>query len=393
MSSDTDPSERPADLRHAVARYADRLHGGIGTGHHVASPLGAWLLLAVAASAEPGAGELAGALGMPPDRAAAHARGLLAAPPTAVAAAAGLWTQLDPDRVGRWRSRLPATVPVGPVPGQAALDAWAAERTGGLVERFPVQVDATTVLVLATALATRIAWWSPFDTAPGAELGGPWAARLRHVLRTPTRGHHCWIGTHPVAGDVAVHGTTGDGLRVTSVIGAPDVPAAAVLAAAHDAAAGSLPARSLFDLPLGDGPCWTVTQDPTGPSGEQCTALLPAWSANSRHDLSRPELGFGAAAAALVPEVDRWTAAQAAVARYGRRGFEAAAVTGMAVMMSARVEQSGPRRDAVLRFGHPYAVVATVTDRGPWHGLPVFSAWVAEPEDADDAETGPGPRR
>ena len=46
---------------------------------------------------------------------------------------------------------------------------------------------------------------------------------------------------------------------------------------------------------------------------------------------------------------------------------------------------------SLLRFGHPYAVVAVTTDptggAGPWHGLPVFSAWVSEPEEAtDDAE-------
>jgi hypothetical protein len=43
-----------------------------------------------------------------------------------------------------------------------------------------------------------------------------------------------------------------------------------------------------------------------------------------------------------------------------------------------------------LRFGHPYAVVALVQDvTSPWHGLPVFSAWVTEPENAieDEPET------
>ena len=35
----------------ALAAYADRLHTSIGTGHHVASPLGAWLVLALAAPA------------------------------------------------------------------------------------------------------------------------------------------------------------------------------------------------------------------------------------------------------------------------------------------------------------------------------------------------------
>ena len=42
----------------------------------------------------------------------------------------------------------------------------------------------------------------------------------------------------------------------------------------------------------------------------------------------------------------------------------------------------GKRREAELRFDHPYAVVATATGTGPWADLPVFSAWVADPEDA-----------
>ena len=42
----------------------------------------------------------------------------------------------------------------------------------------------------------------------------------------------------------------------------------------------------------------------------------------------------------------------------------------------------GRRREAELRFDRPYAVVATATGAGPWAGLPVFSAWVAEPAEA-----------
>ncbi|MCI4061131.1 hypothetical protein MRQ36_00505 [Micromonospora sp. R77] len=53
-------------------------------------------------------------------------------------------------------------------------------------------------------------------------------------------------------------------------------------------------------------------------------------------------------------------------------------------------------RTAELRFGHPYAVVAVATDErrdgaGVWHGVPVFSAWVATPQEpsADDLADPP----
>jgi hypothetical protein len=50
----------------------------------------------------------------------------------------------------------------------------------------------------------------------------------------------------------------------------------------------------------------------------------------------------------------------------------------------------GLLRTAELRFGQPFAVVAAATGQdnppghSPWHGLPVFSAWITQPEDAGD---------
>ncbi len=93
-----------------------------------------------------------------------------------------------------------------------------------------------------------------------------------------------------------------------------------------------------------------------------------------------------------------YAARQAATARYTAVGFEAAAVTGLAMATSRPSLRPGRRRDATIRFAHPYAVVAAGSDdqgfgdRGPapmaWKGIPVFSAWIAEPCDADDQPSG-----
>ena len=254
------------------------------------------------------------------------------------------------------------------------------------------------MLLLATALATKVSWHAPFDLAPGARLAG-WG--VERVLATPEDGHYheSFVATTR-AGDVAVHTARArEDLDVTSVVAAPGVPAADVIAAAYDIAAA--PRRSLFDLPLGEGPLWTITERPTrttAPDGraERCTAVLPAWSADSDHDLGRPELGLPAAAraaaAALGLGAFGYEARQSAVARYTRVGFEAAAVSAMAVATGYQEPRDGVERTAVLRFGHPYAVVATARDQrwesgrgtvvGPWHGLPVFSAWVAKADEA-----------
>jgi hypothetical protein len=170
------------------------------------------------------------------------------------------------------------------------------------------------------------------------------------------------------------------------------VPAHTVLAAAYELVENPNP-KSLFEVPVGEAPLWTITEERAQVKAlngrdERCVAILPAWSAQSDHDLSHPDFGVTDAVAHLARALGRpdleFVARQAAVARYTRVGFEAAAVTATMTLLSATVLRDGVRRTAELRFGHPYAVVAVAQDRRgrPWDGVPVFSAWVAEPEDA-----------
>lgn len=402
----------------ALAGYARRLHAVAGERHHVASPLGAWLLLALCGPASSGAvrAELADALGCEVDQAAAVAGALLSGPHPHVPAAAGFWRRgsVDTEPLTRWLASLPETVDSGYLSDQAALDEWARRNTFGLIKTFPIDLAPWISLVLATALATRISWAEPFGVAPASALGpdSPWAGELSRVLRTPEQGwrHDQFVAITDEAGDAAVHTAWAeDGLLVTSVAAGPGVPAAGVLAAAYPLATAiatdrPVTKRSLFDLPLGPAPMWEIAEQAaqtTAPDGreERCTAVLPAWSAQSTHDLSADRrLGFTAAAATLAALAGLGSfacqASQAAVARYGRSGFEATALTAVAAGRGLPRTRPGQIRTAELRFGHPFAVVAVTTSpqrpgqHAPghrlWHGLPVFSAWITQPEDADD---------
>ncbi len=390
-------SVQAVDVAACVSGYAGRLQAAIGTDHHVASPLGAWLLLALAGPASSGAvrAALTEVLGCDVEEAARAAAGLLSQPHPAVASAAAVWTAPAlplPDSFSRWRDGLPAAVTTGDLPDQRGLDDWAREHTFGLIDRFPIS-GGDLSLVLASALATKVSWQVPFDLAPGASLGGgsPWADRLERVLRTPARNggsHDVFITATRQAGDVIVHVAAAvGGLEVVSVAAMPDVPADIVLAAAHDigsahAAGRRMERRNLAGLPLGESPLWLVRE--VRATADSCAAVLPAWSATSDHSLTASGLGFDAAKDALDPGGGRWGARQVAMARYTRVGFEAAAVTTFFVATAARVP--GQRREVTLRFGYPYAVVAVTTDPAgnvsPWRGLPVFSAWVARPDDA-----------
>ncbi len=402
----------------ALTRYAARVHELFGDEHHVASPLCAWLLLGLCAplASGPERSELVDALGLDPGIAASRAVELIDHPHQVVGSGVAVWNrpQFDTKQLAAWRKSLPRATETGDIPSQARLDDWAAERTLGLIRRFPLDVSADDVILLASALATKVSWDVPYGLVPAAALGSSsrWATSLEHVLASPLRHprHDQFVTETKQAGIVLVHKVRArGGLWVMSVAAASEVPARDVFRVAYELACaetvepGSVQRISLFDLPAGDGPMWMIQEDEAetaSPDGreEYCRALLPAWSANSQMDLTPDGLGFPSAARVLSEAMGYrdlpFRAAQSAVAAYSRVGFEAAAITGFAVAMSRPHTVQGMRRTADLRFGHPFAVVAVTVDddmkasvrngqHGPWHGMPVFSAWVTEASEAD----------
>lgn len=391
---------RSGGIRTAVAQYASRFHRLLAGAHGVASPFGAWLLLALVAPAADRKDRraLAEVLGCGVDDAFAAATRMLAEPHAELVLGAAVWH--DP-RYGTgplldFLRTLAAHAESGPIPSQAQADAWARERTLGLIEQFPVELEQgdPVVVLLATAIAARVSWTVPFLVAAPGEAALPAAAGFAGVplLRDP--GGAAWSGfVRTDAGLLAGYtARSADGLLVTSAVGAPDADPAAVLDAtqrlACAVAARRAPAPvSLFDLELGDGAAWRITEQASSYVGrpERYEFFLPAWHAVSDHDLIGAELGFPAAGAALVallpppPPDYAVEARQSAMARYTRMGFEAAAVTAMAVRATSapRVE-NGPVRTARVEFTRPHAVVAVTAGDGDWDGLPVFSAWVAQ---------------
>ncbi len=398
-----------SDPAAAICRFADTFHRAAGTDHHLASPLGAWLVLALVGPAAAGASRSAieRALGSDVEQAAGFARALLATPHPVVQLAVAAWHDppVETAELASWLGALGAHVERGPVPSQDVADAWTREHTAGLIERFPVTLRDV-VLALTSALATKISWDQPFAPTPATALALPRSAgfsSVRGFLADATGRRTRAIASTPV-GLVAVHTAVsrGNELAVTSVIAEPGVPAADVLAAAHPlalASANRLPvpgAVPLADLPLGQGHSWTLTEHVDhgpAPSHEQYRAILPAWSASGDYSLlEHVGLGFRAAAdvlAALLGRPDLVPAArQVAVARYTRTGFEAAAVTTLARATSAFVGGEVVVRRAALEFTHPFAVVAVATGDEPWRGLPVFSGWVTRADEDDPARPG-----
>lgn len=397
----------------AVVRYASRIHAVAGSDHHVASPLGAWMLAAITGACATGKrrAELSRALEMDVGDAAVAAGRLLQTKHPVVGAGAGLWidARLANERLAPFLASLPVPLDRGTaLPSADALDAWTRKHTLGLIDRFPSRPGPDATLLTATALATRVEWQEPYKVALSSELGSStdWSRRVKRVL---TSAHRTSIVRSDRAGLIAVHHAVAkEGLGVTSVIADPDVPSRTVLEEAYRMAMAiardALQPISLFDLPLGKSACWTIVEKEERelgkPKPERFRVLLPAWEASSSLDLSGPELGLLAAGDAIaeaagVPK-PRIASAQAALARYTRTGFEAAAVSDL--LFGAASPQRFPSkvRTATVRFGHPFAAVATTMGKdwslqardfvvSPWHGIPVFSAWVTKPTETEAA--------
>lgn len=368
-----------AALRDHAARLRERL--GLAEAP-ILSATGLWLLLAAVAQSVTDPADrrsLEDALGVPAAAATATVGALLSDLHPAVGAALGGWVRPDLTL----RAPVPGPVPVGPLPGQAALDAWAREHTRGLIPTFPVQVDARTLLLLASALVTEPRWRARLQTDRDGRL----------LLDD---GLQALVATE-AAGVVAVAcPSTDDGIDVLSVIAAPGVAAADVWRAVDEVVArhlgGALAAGDRPSGPLADGHAWRVREGVESfvarqaprDGAELWSSRLPAWKADARHDLTAApgvaEIGRGVAVL-LPPEALRdgidLECVQAATATYDADGFRAAAVTAMSVRaagMPSYVERRVRRVE--LAFERPHAVVA-VARGGAWDGVPLFHAWVA----------------
>jgi Serpin (serine protease inhibitor) len=415
-----------------VDAYARRVYPAVLEQHpgaSVSSPLGVWLLLAACASAATGEHltALEEALGCSAEEASRALAAVVASPPPALKAAIAVWVAVT-DATGRlaaWARALPPEVESGFMPTKSEADAWADRHTLGLIKSFPLQIDAATRVVLASALATKVSWRVPFQVVPATEHLGetsPWRGVVKRLLWDAHPGGKAMIMRTRAAGLVAVHHAVAEEEEtVISVSADPGAGRQAVLEAAHEVAAFAQrdsppPACSLFDLPLGQGHSWQITEHEvrTHRAGERVERIagvsMPAWRTEATIDLQASPL-FGSAPALKTMHVligplpdDDCEAVQAAVASFTRYGFEAAALTALGVRTSAMLvpRETGVERAAILRFDHPYATLAIAgrpppprvpekmaDARSSFAGMPLFAAWVRVPEEAEGDPPAP----
>lgn len=319
----------------------------------VFSAAGVWPLLALLADGAggPARAELADAVGLPADEAGAAARELLAVLDEApgLSAAFGLWPRHDLRLQDDWLARLPEGS-YGVLTGdtgtdRAALDAWASRRTGGEIDRMPVEVDRGTRMVLATALTLRTKWYRPFDDSFVCPESGPWRGRsLPGLHRSTTVLDRLAVADTPdgTVTALTVMGTVG--IDVQLVLGEEEMTPSRAIGGWLRAASGGRGVVPGSRLPYGrPGPGIEVTRDlAVEPAPPTLHVRTVPFTVTAEHDLLRHHELFGLTSAgdrnrghfpgisgSFPLAVEQ--AAQAATATFSAVGFKAGAVTAVAV--------------------------------------------------------------
>ena len=393
------------DLAGAVNALTTRWLAHAGAAAKVVSGIGVWPLLALIAEPADGEGraELSAALGIGADGAMDAAREVIAAVDgsLAVQLAAGVWTRRNLKLLEAWTARLPegtrGEITGVPQADAQILDAWASERTGGRIDRFPLRTDTDTRLVLATALLVETRWLRPFTEHPTPLGSGPWADRgiVSYLTRRGPNLDEIRV-VESVCGPLTDATVTGHGgIDVHLVLAPEHVAPEQVLAAGAEAVTRDGGVR-------GDA----FTEDNLGPgiSMQRARAYLQqdefhlatvGFALEATHDLLRSAEVFGLRAVSDATrghfpgiadeELYVGAANQSVMAKFSALGFEAAAVTAMGVAATAvRPRPMCDVRLVTASFTRPFAFYAI--DRAT--GLILVAGWVAEPATREPGADG-----
>lgn len=330
-----------------------------GEGSTVVSGLGVQPLLAILAELadDPARSELAEAAGE-------RYGGPLQTPELRMAL--GLWTRPEIELQPGVDKFLPPEVR-GTLTDQAALDAWVVWQTDGLLRRMPIQLSPDVLLVLASALALRMKWALPFNEYP--RDGQRWLSRSDSDLDS-LRVHKSPVGPLTVVtvrgtGDFDVRLVAGDGGRAAVLAAALELTDAGMSGADVLAAERSAPALQVIE---------SMSPVPT------VILSLPYFEVDAEHDLlDHPDV-FGLRSAmdnslghfpGLSPQpLAINQARQTVMARFSATGFEAAAVTSLA--MEAGSAPTPGAKALLVSLDRPFGFIAIHRPTG----VPVVAGWI-----------------
>ena len=394
-------------LADAVNALTARWLEHAGAEAKVVSGIGVWPLLALIAEPAEGEGraELAAALGIEAGGAMDAAREVIAAVDgcAAVQLATGLWLQRDLTVHDAWAGRLPEGTR-GQITGEpdadaVVLDAWASEHTGGRIKRFPLRTSTGMRLALASALLVKTRWVHPFTEMRRWLGDGPWADDrvVSHLTRCTTKLDEVRVvetGCGPLT-DMTVAGS--GGIDVHLVLAEEHVAPGRVLAAGAKAVTADGGVRGDAFTEARPGPGISLQRSWAYVQQDELRLSTVGFALDAEHDLLKAAEVFGLRTVCDVTRghfpgiADEPLAAGAAhqsiTARFGARGFEAAAMTGSGVVAGGMPSEPACEICLVsVSFTRPFAFYAVHRATG----LIFVAGWVAQPAARDPGFADPG---
>jgi len=385
------------------ASFYENTLEAVGDKNYIASPFGSWLLLAVLAGSTDFSGvpereaEVTSILGLPIAEALASSKTILE---NISGAEIGIGAWFDPDyallapRIASWLQANTLGTTESRVPPQDEMDAWTQEVTHGLIKKFPIEITPELMFLVASVIYTKFEWREPYDVVESAQHPHLAFWETERALFSDDANIGFYQEQSPLRNHLseivyAVHyRSAADGQQVMSVIpiGA-EVTELQLLSVAHkissnhasfkrlsyaDVAAlipSSIPNGTPADLDSNLSLVWDENL-----YSDSASIYLPAWEAENTHDLALPTFGFAAEAETLIigypGEDDGFQAKQTAIAKYGAKGFEAAAVTAFGMLRAAGMPQRTGGYVATLVFDRPFVSLCLV------NSIPLFSAFV-----------------
>ena len=353
-----------AQIRQLTTHWIDKLPGNEST---VVSGFGVWPLLALLAEVADGPAR--------EELTQVASGSYLDVPDTPdLRLALGLWTRSD---VPLQPGLLVPSAMRGILSGQEAVDAWVADRTGGLIDRMPVQIDDSVLLLLASALAVQTSWVLPFDSSPRGSAW--WLTRRDPDLDSVQR-------VESSNGPLTVVTVIGEGeVDVRLIVGEKQGSRAEVLAAGLQAATGIPGSVLLAEAAPDSSPAPSVQVASSTSPVPTVDLSMPSFELDADHDLLDYPDVFGLRTATdqtrghfpgLSPTplaVGR--AKQAVMARFSAKGFEAAAATAFSLRAgSARRPLPPAGKKLCVDLDGPFGFIAVHRPTG----APLVAGWVTE---------------
>lgn len=403
MTTEPSVSERIIPILDA---FSKKFHQNFSGAHRLASPLGAWCLLAfIAAKDKNPSPVVTETLGCSAKEANKILRALIKEKPADVSLAVNSWlnpTIADSPSLVKWAEDVKKiTIPDISIPTPRELGEWADKNTDGVINSFPLAIDPELFIALFTnVVSTEITWKKQLKAANNELMEKAWGVRIVLIDDVKYNSSFYHDADH---GNFGVHCGSSDtsDLKVYSVIALEEgVSESDTMAVARRIASGGGNEIELTDLPLGEtsNGALSVREISSQWIGEDdaIKTYLPAWKSSNEFDLMDTNLGFKEAMTRfndVAKNADDLVvkAAQVTTAEYGPFGFKATAMTyGWSALRGGSFGEARSRK-VELYFNRPYAVVASSSVHGKkWKGIPVFDGWVTEANNVEARRRGFG---